>query len=529
MSNLSGNPVIVLKEGSQRIKGKGALSINIEAIKAVAEAIKTTLGPKGLNKMIVDTLGDATVTGDGAKILEELGVENPAAKMIVDLSKTLHKNIGDGASSAVIFIGELMARVQEMIEMNLSPTLIYEGFIHAINETKRILEKISICVDISDKKILHEVAITALNSKSLEDSKTLFADIIVDAIIHILEIRGEKTYIDLDNIQIVKKEGEGLNNSKLIEGIIIDKEVVSPMMPKLVRRAKIALVDGALEIVKTDFSSEIQISSPEEIESYLKKEESMLKDLVEALVNVNATVVFCQKGIDEMAQHYLAKNNIMAVRRIKQSDMKKIARSTGATIVTQIKGISANDLGYAQHISEQKIGQDSMVFIEGCEKAKAVTILIRGGTELGVDDAERALKNGLSVLKCLVDHPRIVGGAGSVEIELRKQLLTYGEKIGGKEQIAIEEFAESLEIIPKIIVENSGKDPLDVITSLRAKGNYAENQYMGFDAYLGQIVNTVDKGIIEPMIIKKQILSLSTELAIIFIRIDDYIRSSGKK
>lgn len=529
MSNLSGKQVLILREGSQQIKGKNALITNIEAIKAIAESIRTTLGPKGLNKMLVDTLGDVTVTGDGAKILEELGVENPAAKMIVDLSKTLHKKTGDGASSAVIFIGDLMARVQEMIEMDLSPTLIYEGFIHAINETKRVLDQISIDVDITDRNLLRKVAMTALNSKSIEDSKKEFADMIADAIEHILETRGDESYIDLDNIQIVKKEGEGLNNSQFIEGIIVDKEIVNPMMPKLVKNAKIALIDGALEIIKTDFSSEIQITSPEEIDAYLKKEESMLKALVDSLSNAGATAVFCQKGIDEMAQHYLAKDGIIAVRRIKQSDMKKIARASGAAIITHIKSITKNDLGEAQTISEQKIGQDNMIFIEGCIKAKSVTLLIRGGTELIVDDAERAIKNGLSVLKCLIETPKIVGGAGSVEIELRKRILTYGEKIGGKEQIAIEQFADSLEIIPKIIVENSGKDPLDIITSLRAQTNYGKKQYMGYDAYTGKIINTVDHGIIEPMSIKKQILSLATELAIIFIRIDDYIRSSGKK
>ncbi len=528
MSQLSGKPIMVLKEGTNRIQGKKALKINIEAIIAVAESIKTTLGPKGLNKMIVDSMGDVTVTGDGAKILEEYAVENPAAKMVVELSKTIHKNVGDGASSAVIFVGELMAKVTEMIDMNLSPTIIYEGFLHAIKESKKFLDTYSVSIDISNKDILKNIVTTALNSKSLGITKEIFSKIIVDSIFAIIDKRGEKSYIDLDNIQIVKKEGSGIENSTLIQGIIVDKEVVNPMMPKRISNAKIALIDSALEIIKTEISAEIQISDPNEINEFLKHEENILKEMVNSIVKSGANVVFCQKGIDEMTQHFLAKNNILAVRRIKQSDMKKIARATGGTIINQVKTISSKDLGSAGIISEHKIAKDNMIFIEDCEIPKSVTILIRGGTEIIVDDIERAVKNGLAVLKCTIENPKIIGGAGAVEIELRKHLFEYSQNIGGKEQIAINNYANSLEIIPKILIENSGRDTLDVVTALRAKGNYKKNKFIGFNSFDGELVDTFEKGIIEPMILKKQILTLSTELVVIFIRIDDYIRSSGK-
>ncbi len=529
MSNLTGKPFLVLRQGTERMKGKNALSINIDAIKTVAESIRTTLGPKGLNKMIVDSMNEVTVTGDGAKILEELSVENPAAKMVVNLSKTIHKKVGDGASSTVIFLGELMKRTYEMISVDISPTLIYEGYIHALKKTKRLLNFLSMKIDKNDKEILTNIAKTTLNTKNLFSATSYFASMVVECISNITEMRGNNPYVDLDNIQLIKKEGEGLSNSQLIMGIIIDKEVVSSIMPKYIKNAKIALIDGALEIIKTDFSSEIQISNPEEISGFLQQEKNMIKELVDVLISTGVNVVFCQKGIDEMAQHYLAKSNIMAVRRVKHSDMIKLSRATGAKIITRIKSIQSNDLGNAKLVSEQKIGKDNMIFVEKCEDPKSLTILIRGGTELIVDDAERALKNGLGVIKSVIENPKIVGGAGSIEIELRRHLHSFAQKMGGKEQIAIEHFADALEIIPKTIIENSGKDSLDYITNLRAQIDYSKKFYNGFDSISGEIVNTHEFGIMESTSVKTEIFSLATEMAISFIRIDDYIRSSIKK
>lgn len=502
--------------------------MNIEAIKAIAEAIRTTLGPKGLSKMVIDSLGDTVVSSDGAKILEELMVENPAAKMIVDLSKTIYKKVGDGTSSSVIFIGELMARTEDMINNDISPTQIYDGYNHALKQMKKILNEIAQPIELNDQKILKNCAKTALNSKGFYETKDLFSDIIVNTILNIKEGEDQSPIIDLDNIQIIKKQGEGLNSSKLIEGIIVDKEVVSPSMPKIMKNAKIALIDGALEIVKTEFSAEIRISTPEEIDAYLKKEENMLKDLVDAIKNAGANVIFCQKGIDETAQHFLAKNGIMAIRRVKNSDMKKLARATKANIITKIKSISSSDIGFAEIVSEQKIGKDYMIFLEKCKQPKSVTILIRGGTEKIVDDAERSLKNGLSSVKNLVESGKIVGGGGSIEVEVRKLLIEYAHKVGGKEQIAIEAFGDALEIVPKILIDNCGFDPLEFITSLRSKVDYSKEKFMGFDAFQGKIVNVLEEGIIDPLKTKLEIYSLATELAVIFIRIDDYIKS-GKK
>ncbi|MCF2138988.1 MAG: thermosome subunit [Candidatus Lokiarchaeota archaeon] len=522
-------PYLVLKENTQQLKGKDALKTNIEAIKAIAETIRTTLGPKGLNKMLVDSLGDITITSDGSKILEELSIDNPTAKMIVDLAKTIHKNVGDGSSSVVLFIGALMDKADEMISMNLAPTIIYEGYLKAIKFLKQEINNISKKVTPENTDFVKSSIVqTALRSKSLMDAQDLFTNIIVDAISKIQENRADKPYIDLDNIQIIKKEGEGLHSTRLVDGIIIDKEVVSPILPKTIQNAKIALLNGALEIVKTDFSSEIQISDPEEIQKFLEQEENMIRVLIESIHSSGANVVFCQKGIDETAQHFLSKYGILAVRRVKNSDMQKIAKATGAKIVTQIKDLTSSDLGTAGIVSERKIGGDNMVFIEHCHNPKAITILVRGGTETGVNDAERSLKNGLSALKSLIEVPRFVGGGGSIEIELRKRILQYAEKVGGKQQISIESFADALEIVPTILIENSGNDPLDILTSLRSQVDYSQNKWFGFDAISRNIVDVQKAGIIDSMEIKWQIYNLATELAVIFIRIDDYIKAKGK-
>lgn len=522
-------PVYILKENTEQIRGKDALKSNIEAIKIIAETIRTTIGPKGLNKMLVDSLGDLTITNDGAKILEELSIDNPTAKMIVDLAKTVQKNVGDGTSSVVIFIGALMEKVEEMLSMNLPPAIIYEGYILAIKHLKEELQKLSLTAEPGkDREIQRTIVRTALNSKSLMDSQDLFVNIIVDAVNKIKEERNKKYYTDLDNIQIIKKSGGSINSTQFIDGIIIDKEVVSPILPKKIENAKIALLNGALEIVKTDFSSEIQISSPDEIQRFLEEEEQIIKSLVDSISAAGANVVFCQKGIDETAQRFLAQKGIMAVRRVKNSDMQKLAKATGGAIINRIKDLTPNDLGKAGKVIERKISGENMVFIENCHNPKSITILVRGGTETIVNDAERTLKNGLNTLKTFIEHPKYVGGAGSIEVELRKRLLQFAEKVGGKQQISIENFANALEVIPTVLIENSGNDPLDIITSLRSQNDYAKNKWYGFDASSRAIVDVRKQKIFDVMETKWHIFDLATELAVIFIRIDDYIRAKGK-
>ncbi|MHA1777618.1 MAG: thermosome subunit [Promethearchaeia archaeon] len=520
---------LLLKENTEQIRGKDALKSNIEVIKILAETIRTTIGPKGLNKMLVDSLGDLTITNDGAKILEELSIDNPTAKMIVDLAKTIHKNVGDGASSVVLFIGALMEKVEEMLSMNLPPAIIYDGFLKAIKYVKNELDHLSIAVSPEQESIIKKALVqTALNSKSLMDSRDLFVDIIIKAVDKITEYRESNPYIDLDNIQIIKRSGRSLHSTQFIDGIIIDKEVVSPILPKNIENAKIALLNGALEVVKTDFSSEIQINAPDEIQRFLEEEEHIIKNLVDSIVATGANVVFCQKGIDETAQHFLAQHGILAVRRVKNSDMQKLAKATGATIINRVKDLSSDDLGDAGKVIERKIGGENMVFIENCRNPKAITILVRGSTDTVVNDAERSLKNGLHALKTFIEHPKYVGGGGSIEIELRKRLLKYAEKVGGKQQISIENFANALEIIPNVLIENSGNDPLDILTSLRSQVDYDQNKWYGFDAVTRTIVDVQEHGILEVMDTKWHIYNLATELAVIFIRIDDYIRAKGK-
>lgn len=528
MAELSGKPIMILDENSKRIEDEAALDMNVIAIKAIAEAIKTILGPKGLNKMIVDSMGDITVTSDAGKILEEIEIQHPAAKMVVELSKTIKKSLGDGASTAVILIGELMSKTQEMINNGISPVFVYKGFTLAMNEVKKHLEKIAIKVNPEDKNILLQCIKTAINSKMHGDEKDIIGNMIVDSLLNIQEKRGEKLSIDLENVQIIKKQGGGVNDSKFIKGIVVDKEVVHSMMPKVIKNAKIALIDGALEIVKTEFSSEIQIKNPSQIEAFLLQEENMLKTLVDFIHKAGANVVFCQKGIDETAQHFLNIHNIMAIRRVKHSDMEKLSRATGAKIITKIKDIVANDLGSSGIVSEQKIGKDYMIYVEDCKELKSVTAVLRGGSEHVVDDIERAFKNGLSAGKALIEHPFIVGGGGSVEMELHKVIRDFGRKIGGKEQIPIESYADALTCIPRVLIENSGKDSLDITTNLKSVVDYNANKYQGYDVYSDAIVDVIKSGIIEPLSIKKQVLTFSTELAITFTRIDDIIKCNKK-
>ncbi|MFX1258710.1 MAG: thermosome subunit beta, partial [Promethearchaeota archaeon] len=434
MAQLSGVPIIVLKEGTERKRGKDAQKNNIAAAKAVTEAVRTTLGPKGMDKMLVDSLGDVTITNDGATILDTIDVEHPAAKMIIEVAKTQDDKVGDGTTTSVIIAGELLNLAEELMEQSVHPTIIFRGYRKALLKSKELLKNLSTKVDINDRNTLIKVAETSMNSKLISGAKSHFADIAVKAISQIKEIRGDNIIIDLDQIQIIKKEGKSLLDTSIIDGIIVDKEIVHVTMPKLVKGAKIALISSSLEVEKTEFDAEIKVQTPDQINKFLEEESNMLKKRVAKIKEIGANVVFCQKGVDDKAQNFLAKENIITVRRVKRSDMEKLARATNAKIVNNIFEISANDLGNAGKVEEKKIGDDNMIFVSECADPKAVSILIRAGIEHVVDEAERVIHDALSVVKATMEQPYILPGGGASEIELAKRLRTYARSIGGRQQ-----------------------------------------------------------------------------------------------
>jgi len=527
MAQLSGVPILILKEGTERKQGKVAQKNNIAAAKAVAEAVRTTLGPKGMDKMLVDSLGDVTITNDGATILDTIDVEHPAAKMIVEVAKTQDDKVGDGTTTSVIISGELLNLAEELMEQSVHPTIIFRGYRKALLKSKEILQELAIKIDINDTETLMKVAETSMNSKLIAGVKNHFADIAVKAVSQIKEERGNKTIIDLDQIQIIKKEGKSLLNTDLIDGIIIDKEVVHPMMPKSAKNAKIALISSSLEVEKTEFDAEIRIQTPDQINKFLEEESNMLKKRVSKLKEIGANVVFCQKGIDDKAQNFLAKEDIITVRRVKRSDMEKLARATNAKIINNIFEISENDLGSAGNVEEKKIGDDNMIFISECADPKAVSILIRAGIEHVVDEAERMLHDALSVVKAAIELPFILPGGGASEIELAKRLRVYARSIGGREQLAIEVYANALEIIPKTLVENAGYNPVDLIVELRSKHENEQGNSNGINIDTGKPDDMVKLGVLEPLSVLTQAVQSATEVSSMILKIDDVIAASG--
>ena len=522
----SGQPVLILKEGTSRSRGKEAQKNNIMAAKVIAEAIRSTLGPRGMDKMIVDSLGDITITNDGATILDEIDVQHPAAKMIVEVAKTQDDMVGDGTTTAVVLAGELLKEAEELLEENVHPTLIVKGYRIATQKALEVLDKISQTVDLNDKETLKKVAKTAMGSKAVGTAKEHFADIAVDAINQIAEKQGDNWVVDIDNIQIVKKAGKSLQETQLMKGIIVDKEIVHSGMPKSMKQARIALVDTALEIKKTEVSSQIRIDDPSQISGFLDKETNMLKEMVKKIKESKANVLICQKGIDDMAQYFLAKEGIMAVRRVKESDMKMLARATTAKIVTNLDDVRPDDLGYAELVEERKIGDDSMVYVEGCRNPKSVSILIRAGLERMVDEADRILHDVLSVVADLYKKNKVVAGGGATETEVAKQLREYAVQIGGRAQLAVEAFAKSLEIIPRTLAENAGLEQIDILVNLRSAHEKSKGCFMGVDVFSGEIVDMFEKGIIEPLSVKEQAIKSASEAATMILRIDDVI--SGK-
>ncbi|MEM3439454.1 MAG: thermosome subunit beta, partial [Candidatus Bathyarchaeia archaeon] len=471
-------------------------------------------------------LGDITITNDGATVLDEIDVQHPAAKMMVEVAKTQDDEVGDGTTTAVVLAGALLEKAEELLSENIHPTVIVKGYKQAGEEAIKILNEIAVPVDINDVETLKKVALTSMRSKGLGEARDHFASMAVEAVKQITERRGDRYIADIDNIQLVKKIGKSLLESQLIKGIIIDKEVVHPGMPKRIENPKIALIDAALEIEKTEISAEIRISNPEQMKAFLDEENRMMREMVEKIKASGANVVLCQKGIDDMVQHFLAKEGIMAVRRIKKSDMEKLARATGGKIVTNLDDLKPEDLGSAQLAIERKIGEDKMVFIEGCKDPRSVSILLRAGLERMVDELERSIHDGLSVVSDVIEKNKIVAGGGSVEAELAKRLKSYAAKIGGREQLAIEAFAESLEIIPRTLAENAGLDPVDIMVELRSAHEKEGGLWAGVDVFGGKVVDMMKLGVIEPLAVKEQCIKSAVEAASMILRIDDVIAAA---
>ncbi|MCD6504215.1 TCP-1/cpn60 chaperonin family protein [Candidatus Bathyarchaeota archaeon] len=520
-------PVLILKEGSSRSRGREAQHANIMAARIVAEAVKTALGPKGMDKMLVDSFGDVTITSDGKTILNEMEVQHPAAKMMVEVAKTQDNEVGDGTTTAVVVAGELLGKAEELINKNVHPTVIIDGYRKAEEKALEILEKIAIKVEPTDREYLKKVAMTSMASKLVSENKEQLAEIATSAVLHVARKVKDQYRVDLDDIMVEKKPGESVLDTKLIYGIIVDKEVVHPGMPKRVEDAKIALLNLALEVEKTEFDAKINIETPEQMEAFLKEEENMLREMVDKIKSAGANVVLCQKGIDDMAQHFLAKEGILAVRRVKKSDMEKLAKATGGRIVNNIDDLTPGDLGEAGLVEERKIGDDKMVFIEKCKNPKAVAIFIRGGTERLVDEAERSIHDALCVVRDVVQEPKVMAGGGAPEIEVAKALREYSESLAGKEQLAVQAYAEAIEAVPITLAENAGLDPIDIISELRARHEKGE-LWAGIDVLEGDVKDMRELEVYEPLAVKKQIIKSATEAASMILKIDDVI-AAGKK
>ena len=519
-------PIIVLKEGTKREKGKGAQSNNIMAARAISDSVKSTLGPKGMDKMLVDSMGDVVVTNDGATILKEIDVEHPAAKMIVEVAKSQDEECGDGTTSAVVLTGELLKYAGELLEQNIHPTVICGGYKLASNKAKQILDNLAINIKSGDKKTLKNIAMTSMASKGASSEKDTLADVVVEAVTRITERIGTKNYVDLDNIQIQKKQGGGIANTEIIKGIILDKERVHENMPIQVKNAKIALVNAALEVKKTEVDARIQINDPTQLQAFLNEEEGMLKKMVEKIKKSGANVLICQKGIDDIAMHFLAKYDIYAVRRAKKSDMEKLAKATNGKIVANLDGLATGDLGKAGNVQERKIGEDKMTFVTDCKNPKAVSVLIRGSTEHVVDELERGMHDALSVVKVAIEDGKMTAGGGAAATAIAMALRDYAPSVGGREQMAIEAFANAIEIIPKTLSENAGLDPIDMMLEIR-NAHKKGKKYAGINVLGGKVDDMLKNNVIEPLRVSMQEIEASSEAATMILRIDDVIASKG--
>ena len=527
MGQLSGTPVLILKEGTSRTRGKSAQENNIMAGIVIADAVKSTLGPRGMDKMLVDSLGDVTITNDGASILKEIDVQHPAAKMLVEVAKSQDQETGDGTTTSVVIAGELLKRAQDLLEKKIHPTLIVRGYQKASEQATKELDSMAMAMAGRDKKILMNIAVTSMNSKSISGAKDHFAQIAVDAVLQIAEETDGKVEADIDMIEIIKKQGKNLEETELVNGMVIDKEIVHASMPRSVTGAKIALVNAAIEVEKTEFDAEIKIDSPDQIKAFLDEEERMLKNMVDKIIASGANVLVCQKGIDDVAQHYLAKAGVMAVRRAKKSTLEKLAKATGAKIASSLDEVSADYLGVAGSVNEVKIGDDKLVYVRDCKDPKAVSVVIRGGTEHVVDEADRALHDALCVVRNVVEDTTYVAGGGSTEAEIAKRLDAYADNVKGREQLAIQAFAEALRIIPKTLAENGGHDPIDIIADLNKDHSDTTGLWSGVDVVKGKTTDMLKAGVIEPSRVKRQAILAAAEAAQMILRIDDVIAAKS--
>ena len=515
-----GQPIFILPEGTNRSVGRDAQRNNILAGKVLAETVRTTLGPKGMDKMLVDGLGDIVVTNDGVTILKEMDIEHPAAKMLVEVAKTQEDEVGDGTTTAVIIAGELLKKSESLLDQDIHPTIIAMGYRQAAEKAQEILDDIAI--DSVDEETLIKVAMTAMTGKGTEAAREPLAKLIVDAVQKV----AEDGAVDTDNIKIEKKDGAVVEDSTLVEGVIVDKERVHPGMPSEVKDAKIALVNSPLEVKETEVDAEIRITDPAQMQAFIEQEEKMVKDMVDKVAESGANVLFAQKGIDDLAQHYLSKAGILAVRRVKKSDIEKLARATGANVVTNLEDLTADDLGEAGIVEERKVSGEEMIFVEECSVAKSVTLFVRGSTKHIVDEIVRAIEDAIGVVAATVEDDKVVAGGGAPEIAMAKKLKDYADSISGREQLAVNAFAEALEIVPKTLAENAGLDSIDSLVDLRAAHEYSA--VMGLDVFTGKVADMKEAGVIEPKRVKKQAIQSASEAAEMILRIDDVIASSGK-
>jgi thermosome len=519
----SGTPIFILREGSQRTAGRDAQRSNIMAAKAVAGAVRTTLGPKGMDKMLVDTMGDVVITNDGVTILKEMDIEHPAAKMMVEIAKTQDQEVGDGTTTAVVLAGELLKQAEDLLEQEIHPTVIAAGYRAAADKSMEILKDLAVSVSTKEDDLLRKIATTAMTGKGSQSARDELAVMAVDAVKAVVDEDGT---VDTDNITVEKKVGGGITDSMLVGGVVIDKERLHPNMPKKVTDARIALLNAAIEIEKTEVDAKIQITSPDQLQAFLDQEETMLRDMVDRIASSGANVVFCQKGIDDLAQHFLAKAGIYTVRRVKKSDIEKLARATGGRIVTSIHELTKDDLGKAGLVEERKVSDEKMTFVEECENPKSVSIILRGGTEHVVDELNRAMEDALRVVGVAVEDKMLVAGGGAPEVELALRLRAYASTVGGREQLAIESFADAMEVIPKTLAENAGLDQIDTLVALRS-AHEKGIKTAGLDMDSGKPVDMLSLGVVEPLRVKTQAINSAAEAAVMILRIDDVIASKS--
>ncbi len=527
MTQLGGQPIFIMSEDTARQTGRDAQENNINACKAVANAVRTTLGPRGMDKMMVDSIGDLVVTNDGVTILEEMELEHPAAKMMVEVAKTQDQEVGDGTTTSVVIAGELLQKAEDLLEQDVHPTIISQGYRLAQEEALKVLNDLADDVTFEDEDVLQNIAATTMTGKGAESSKDYLSKIALDAVRAVAEENEDGGYdLDKDLIKMEKAEGSSVDETELVHGVILDKEKVHPSMPNSIDDAQIALLNSAVEVQETETSAEIQISDPQKLQEFVDQEEDQLREMVETIKDSGANVLLCQKGIDDIAQHFLAKEGILAIRRVKKSDMEKLSKATGGNIVTSLKDLSSDDLGQAGRVHTRTVGDEQMTFVQDCESAKSVSILVRGGTEHVVDEVERALEDAIGGISSALRTGKIVGGGGATEVHLAQQLKDYADGVGGREQLAITAFAEALETIPRTLAENAGHDPIDVLVDLRSKHESGE-QWAGIDVTSGQSEDLFKQNVIEPLQIKTQAIQSASEAAELILRIDDVIAATG--